>query len=170
MTKPDHYPSDISRVETRPLAVAIGACVAFIVLGTLTGGDQTALEWYAELERPTFLPPTLLVLIMAALYYLIMGAVLYRAQVHVPAGQARKLAVALTVLVMAVNAGWNAVFMNLQVLVAGVVGMAVFVGLLLWLALIFFRTDRTSFWVLLPYVVWSLYDLLWSVQLWTLNR
>lgn len=170
MTQPGTYPSNTTRVETRPLAIAIGACVVFIVLGTLTGGDQAALEWYADLERPAFLPPTLLVLIMAALYYVIMGIVLYRAQVHVPLGQSRKLAVGLTLIVMAVNAIWNAVFMNLQVLAAGVAGMAVFVGLLLWLWLIFLRQDRTSFWILLPYVAWSLFDLFWTLQLWSLNR
>ncbi len=156
-------------METRPLAMALGACVLFIVVGTLTGGDQAALEWYGELERPEFRPPTLLVLLMSALYYVIMGTVLYRAQVHVGPAEGRRLATVLTLVVMAVNALWNAIFMNLQVLLAGVVGMAAFVLLLLWLWLLLLRRDRPSFWVLSPYVLWSLYDLAWSWELWRLN-
>jgi|GEM_PF-1463740 len=170
VSRRDPFPADTTTVQSRPLAVALGACVVFIVVGTLTGGDQAALEWYGELARPEFQPPTLLVLLMSALYYIIMGVVLYRAQVHVPSGPIRRLAVALTLVIMGVNAVWNAVFMNLQVLEAAVVGMSAFVGLVLWLAVILFRKDRASFWILLPYVAWALYDLLWSVQLWGLNR
>lgn len=156
-------------METRPLAMALGACVLFIVVGTLTGGDQAALEWYAELERPGFLPPTLLVLLMSALYYVIMGTILYRAQVHVRPGEGRRLATLLTLVVMGVNALWNAIFLNFQVVVAGWVGMAAFVLLLLSLWFVLLRRDRTSFWILTPYVLWSLYDLAWSWELWRLN-
>ncbi len=169
MTRPDPFPSDTTQLESRPLAVALGACLVFIIVGTLTGGDQAALEWYQELERPELQPPTLLVLLMSALYYLIMGVVLYRAQVHVPAGPVRRAAVTLTLVVMGVNAIWNAVFMQLRLLEAAVLGMAVFVTLVLWLAVLLFNRDRVSFWILLPYVLWALYDLAWSVQLWALN-
>lgn len=169
MTSSAEYPSGTASVRTRPLAVAVVACMAFIVLGGLAGGDAEAAGWYAELQRPDFPVPALLFLLMGAAYYVLMGVVLYRAQVHVPAPGPRRWAVGLTLGVLAVNEAWNVIFLELRNLTAGVMGTGVVFLLLGALSGLLFRHDRISFWVLLPYLAWALFDLVWSVELLRLN-
>lgn len=162
------YPSNAAEVPTRPLALAVAACVGFIVVGSLVPPPQTE-GWYDALAKPAFTAPALLFLLISAGYYLVFGAVLYRAQVHVRAGDLRRRAVGLTLGVMAVNEAWNALLVGFQSLFLGMLGAVVFAVLLGWLWLLFFRQDRMSFWILSPYAAWALYDLAWAVQLWRLN-
>ncbi|TVR66020.1 MAG: hypothetical protein EA422_02825 [Gemmatimonadales bacterium] len=164
------YPSHTTSVRTRPLAVAVVACLAFLVLGGIAGGGAEPEGWYAELTRPDFPVPALLFLLMGAAYYVLVGIVLYRAQVHVPPGGPRRWAVGLTLAVLAVNELWNVVFMELRSLGAGVLGTGTVFLLLAALSALVVRHDRTSFWVLLPYLAWALFDLVWSVELLRLNR
>ncbi len=169
MASSSGYPSDTVSVRTRPLAVAVVACLAFIVLGGLAGAGAQAEGWYAELERPDLPVPALLFLLMGAAYYVLVGIVLYRAQVHVPGPGPRRWAVGLTLSVLAVNELWNVVFLELRSLTAGVLGTGAVFLLLGALSALVFRHDRTSFWVLLPYLAWALFDLVWSVELLRLN-
>jgi translocator protein len=162
------YPPDTAEVRTRPLALAVAACVGFIVVGSLFPPPQTE-GWYDALAKPEFTAPPLLFLLISAGYYLVFGAALYRAQVHVRAGDLRRRAVGLTLGVMAVNEAWNALFVGFESLFLGMLGAAVFALLLAWLWLLFFREDRISFWILSPYAAWALYDLVWAMQLWRMN-
>lgn len=161
-------PPDTATLETRPLAIAIAACIAFAVVGSILGGEPSA-EWYAELEHPSFAVPVWLFLAMGVVYYFLFGTILYRVQAHVADMAVRRRALGLALAVMAMNEVWNAVLVRLESLTAGVAGMVVFTGLLLWLWRILDEHERTAFWVLAPYVLWALYDLAWSVELWRLN-
>jgi len=168
LNQPASYPSGTTQVQTRPLVTSITACLAFIVLGTLLGGAPPD-HWNGELRTPAFGPPAVLFLLMAALYYVIFAFILYRAQVYVSPGRARRWALGLSLGVMAMNELWNVVFLELRSPTAGFVGMALFFALLVWLWVLLFGEERFSFWILSPYAAWAAFDLLWSYQIWRLN-
>jgi translocator protein len=164
-------PPDTSTLETRPLALAIAACIAFAVVGSLLAGPagEMPADWYAGLEQPSFAVPVWLFLAMGVVYYFLLGTTLYRVQAHVAEVAVRRRALCLALAVMAINEVWNAVLFRLESLTAGAVGMVAFTGLLLWLWKILWEHERTAFWVLAPFAIWTLYDLAWSVELWRLN-
>jgi translocator protein len=162
------FPSDTTEVQPRALVIAIVTCLAFALLGGLVGGEPPN-GWAAELQTPEAAPPAILFLLVGALYYLIFGFVLYRIQVHVPERDARRWLLGLTLVVLAVGEIWNAVFVGLRSPGAGFAGMLLFFALLLALWVRLLSRERTSSWILAPYVVWSVYDLFWSFQIWRLN-
>ncbi len=167
--EPGRYPSGTSEVRTRPLVIAIASCLGFAFLARALAPPPEAQAWVMQLERPDFAAPILLVLLMGVFYYLVFGTLLYRAQVHIAPKDGRGAMLGLLYAILAFGAVWNAVFVRLESTVAGAAGaalMAFLFGILAWgLA----SRDRTSFYLLLPYLAWVLYDLAWSLGIWQLN-
>ncbi len=159
-------------IRTRPLAAAVGICVAMMLLASLLGamvGRDVEVEWYAALARPEMAAPGALFLLVSVLYYPLFVFLLYRGMTRVPPGQDRFLVLALAVGALLLNTLWNPVMISLRDPFVGVLGSGVLLLVVTGLLALLLRRDRTAALLLVPYVLWLGWDLVWNWELWRLN-
>jgi tryptophan-rich sensory protein len=95
--------------------------------------------------------------------------VLYRILVHVDDRRGRVAALALTVGMLFLNELWNYVFFGLESMLAGFLGIVVFLVPLTALVVALRKYERLSTGLVAVYWIWVLYDLAWTLALWRLN-
>lgn len=139
-------------------------CLALgIASGLSTAGGMG--NWYQELRKPPGTPPGWLFGPAWSVLYLLMGVALGRLL------QRRAWwAVLLFMVQFALNLSWSPVFFG-----AHRVGAALLVIIVMWLVvlgtiLIAARQDRTSAWLLAPYLVWISYATYLNAGIYLLNR
>ncbi len=156
-----------AELRTRPLTLAIGACIGAVILTALLfpTGDDT---WYQALARPRALLPEFLQAALSLAYYPAMATLLYRAQVHLK-GAIRPAAVTLLLGILLLQVAWNPLLVRSESLVAGVAAAGLLAGALVGLAVLVLPRDRTATLVLAPYVLVGIHDLWWAGALLRLN-
>jgi benzodiazapine receptor len=143
--------SGARRWFTLALWIAVVAAVA------LAGSSVTLPKipnWYASLAKPSFTPPNAVFGPVWTILYLMMAVAVWRIGGGDPA---RKRAVVLFAVQLALNAIWSPVFFGLEM--PGL-GLAVIVALLVSLAatvVVFWRIDRAAGLLLAPYLLWVCY-------------
>jgi benzodiazapine receptor len=141
-----------------------GPPLAAAVLGNALIGKE-AMGWFRQLKAPRMQLPLPAFGVVGAVYYLELGAVLYRAHRN-DDRRVRRLAL----LVLAGNELWNVSFFGRRDPRAGFLGIVAFLAPLqaLQKAVV---SDRPSVLALTPYTLWVIgYDLPWTFRLWRLNR
>jgi len=168
----DGFPSGTMEIQSRPLAAAVVACVAMMLLGSLLGavvGREVEVGWYEALAKPAFEGPAQAFLLVSVLYYPLFAMVLYRGLTRIPRDAPRRQVVGLALAALLLNTIWNPVVIGLRAPFVGVVGTGVLLTLILALVLKLVQRDRVSAFLLVPYLLWVAYDLVWSWELWRLN-
>ncbi len=154
-------------VKGKNLLLSLALCLSFALIGGLLTGD--ALEgWFQYLNQPWYALPLWGWYIVGGLYYGITFTLLYRV-FNLPQSKQRKKALILTLAMMAGNEAWNYLFFGLESTFAAFVSILPFAVLVCILFFVLYRYERTSAWILLPYVLWLGYDILWTYGLWQLN-
>lgn len=148
----------------RPLTVSIGSVLGAAVIGN-AWVSKDDLGWLDGLKRPRMQIPLPAFAAVGAIYYVILGIVIYRA---CDRHDTRSTRLALTVLVL--NEVWNVAFFRFRSARNGFVGILLFM-LPLGALQRAVREDLTSAVMLAPYTAWVVgYDLPWTLSLWRLNR
>lgn len=133
--------------------------LAVVAAVSLAGSSVTLPKiptWYASLAKPSFTPPNAVFGPVWTVLYVMMAVAVWRAGGHAEP-DARRRAVALFALQLALNAIWSPVFFGLE---APRLGLAVIVALLIALAatlVAFWRIDRPAAVLLAPYLSWVCY-------------
>lgn len=157
-----------ARQRRRALWISAGSCLFFAVAGNLLVGEPLS-NWYAALQKPWFLIPIWLFVLVGLLYYGLMGVILYRIQRAVEPPANRPVVLGIGLVVMALNELWNYLFFGLQSTFYGFIGMVGFwVVVTGWLVLLW-RRERRAAQLLLLYWLWVIYDIAWTYALWWLN-
>ncbi|HAD98817.1 MAG TPA: hypothetical protein DCG19_15495 [Cryomorphaceae bacterium] len=149
------------------LLISISTCFAFAILGTLFTGDALQ-EWFPYLEQPSFALSVSGWLLVGTLYYIMAIAILFRL-VSAPDSPERKKLIQWTLAMLAGNELWNFLFFGLESTLAGFIGLIPFAAVVVWFFIQLRAYDRLSSWILLPYLLWLVYDLVWAYSLWRLN-
>lgn len=154
-------------MQLRPALIAFGlALIGAALEGILAGrGVRPRL---AEFRQPAASPSLIVWGAIGFLYYATCFGIAYRLLSLDLAGEAR-IAFSLLLAVMLGNAFWNYTFfrrgdlhMTLWVTIAyGVTTVALFVALV--------RIDAFAAWLLVPYLVYSIYGAWWTFTVWRLN-
>lgn len=152
---------------------AIGLIVFLaICLGTSAiGGIVTATSvdgWYQQLAKPSFNPPdwvfapvwTTLFILMA-----IAGWRVWRSR----ANAARNVALALFGVQLALNLSWSFVFFGLKRIDLALIDIVVLLVAIAANAVLFWRIDRPSGLLFLPYAAWVGFAAVLNAALWQLN-
>lgn len=125
-------------------------------------------EWYAELAKPDWNPPAWVFGPVWTLLYTMMAVAAWRVW-WARGWQGARLALAVFLLQLVLNALWSMLFFGLQA-----PGVA-FIEILLLLAAIsatialFYREDRLTVWLLLPYWLWVAFASVLNFTLWIMN-
>ena len=128
-------------------------------------------EWYPNLEKPSFTPPSWVFAPVWTLLYALMGLSLYlaserRSKEDEGLWQASK---ALFGIQLILNVLWSYVFFGRRS-----PGWALVEILFLWAAIVattlaFYRISRTAGLLLLPYLLWSSFAVVLNGSIWRLN-
>ncbi|WP_342455453.1 TspO/MBR family protein [Aquabacter sediminis] len=132
-------------------------CALLMVAVAAIGGAVTSSQiptWYATLPKPSFTPPNAVFPVAWTILYFMMGICLWRLWDRAPDSPARRPAIALFLVQLALNFAWSPVFFALHAVWAA---FAIIVVLILVLAATMrfaFRADALAGWLLVPYLLW----------------
>ena len=150
------------------LAVGVSFCASFVGSAATFSGDS--FTWYDSLKKPVFTPPGWVFGPAWTILYLMMGIAAFLVwQKGGPKSHVR-VALACFVVQLILNAAWSVIFFGFHS-----AGWALFDIILLWLAIIatvisFWRVDRVSAGLLLPYIVWVSFAVVLNAGIYLLNR
>lgn len=143
------------------------ACFAVSGAGALFTLSSVG-SWYAELTKPPFNPPDWIFGPVWTALYAMMAIAVWRVW-REPASAARKPGLLLFWIQLTLNLLWSALFFGLQN-----PGLALLNILLLLFSIaatcrLFFRSDRTAGWLLVPYLAWVSFASVLNASIWFLN-
>ncbi|GAB4069128.1 tryptophan-rich sensory protein [Ancylobacter sonchi] len=135
------------------LVVSVGLCLAVGAIGSLATTPKIP-TWYAGLTKPAWTPPDAVFPVAWTTLYVLMAVALWRLwQLHTTS-PARRLAVALFFLQLALNALWSPMFFGLEAPGAALAVIILLVGAVaatIWASA---RIDTIAAWLLAPYLLW----------------
>lgn len=138
------------------LVGSVGLCLAVGAIGALATNPQIP-TWYAGLAKPAWTPPDAVFPFVWTTLYVLMAVALWRLwQLHTPS-KARRLAIALFLVQLALNALWSPVFFGLEATgpaLAVIVLLIAAIVATIWASA---RLDATAAWLLAPYLLWVAY-------------
>lgn len=113
--------------------------------------------WYAGLTKPFWTPPPIAFPIVWTALYILMAIALWRLWDRADPSKARRQAIGLFLVQLALNAIWSPVFFGWhEIRTALVIILLLLLSIAATIAASL-RADRAAAWLLMPYVVWVAY-------------
>ncbi|WP_107040101.1 TspO/MBR family protein [Brumimicrobium mesophilum] len=139
------------------------ACsLACLGLGALSGLSSMAnfQDWYATLNKPFFTPPNWIFGPAWTILYILMGGSLAIIWQIASIGRYptiikfAKRGIVIFIIHFLFNLAWTPIFFNLHMIGLALVVILILLGLIIILIRHFYRLDRLSAFLLIPYLVW----------------
>ena len=144
------------KIRVKALITALAVPLLAGGLGALLAGGM---ESYEELARPPLSPPGWLFPVVWTLLYIMMGAASYRVYVLRWPVDARRSALRLYALQLAVNALWPLLFFRFSLWWASAVWLVLLIALVAMTEAAFKRLDDLAALLLAPYLLWCIFAL-----------
>ena len=142
--------------STLRLIVCLALCLALSsIAGSVTASRNPT--WYAGLIRPSWTPPDWTFPVVWTTLYILMGLCLWLLWDRAIPGAARRWAIILFIVQLALNAVWSPVFFSLH---ATRPALAIIVLMVIAIALVIataWHVQRTAAWLMVPYLFWASY-------------
>ena len=148
------------------LSALVVCLLAVIAEGLLAGGKVR--EHLRQIKQPRASPPMWLWIAIGLAYYVICYTILFRLFARGGDGM-RNVAVGFVIVILAANAFWNYLFFRAKNFLACLVLSLGYGILVVALLVMLARIDRTSAFVLLPYVAYLAYAGRLQYSIWRLN-
>jgi translocator protein len=154
--------------EMKQLIASLAICLAVGLLGSLITSPAIP-TWYAELNKPTFNPPSWVFGPVWTILYILMAVAAWLIWRQGRPTEGVKLALALFALQLALNLLWSFIFFGCHSPLYAYVEI-----MLLWLAIVFTiisftRLSHPAAWLMFPYLLWVTYASLLNYAIWKLN-
>ena len=146
--------------------IGIGAAELAGLAAGLLGG--TGGGFYDTLVQPPLAPPGWVFPVVWTVLYALMGAASYR--VYERDAQNRSTALTLYIVQLAVNFLWPIVFFWFERIGAAMAVLIVMTVLVLLTAVQFYRADKIAGWLMVPYLLWTVFALYLNIGVYFLNR
>ena len=137
------------------------------VSGYLSGSGIN--DWFRELEKPSFNPPSWVFGPVWTLLYLLMGVSLFRVM-QAPANSSRNIAVSWFLIQLALNFMWSLIFFRWQLLAVAFAEIIVLWVAIMIMILKFYKIDKTAAFLQIPYLLWVTFATMLSGAFWLLNH
>jgi len=154
---------------THARTIAIGLPMGLAVVGAIATGDGLK-TWYPTLKKSKLVIPLWAFTPAAIGYSVLCGRLLSRLLRMERTTPDRTAALLLLGSMMGANEGWNYLFLGRHSMRAGFFGMIGYTLLTIRLYRLLRRCDPPAARMLRPYVGWLGYDLVYTFELWRLNR
>lgn len=145
--------------------IGIGAAELVGLLARLCSGANDT--FYEELNQPPLAPPEWLFPVVWTILYAMMGAASY--QIYSSGSDERRGAMALYVIQLAVNFCWTLVFFRFHALGAAAAILILLNVLLVLTVVRFWKIRRSAGWLMLPYLLWTLFASYLNLGIYFLN-
>jgi len=149
-------------------AIAIAVVVLVSALGQMATYPNLA-PWYANLVKPAFNPPDWIFAPVWTALYILMALAGWRIM-RQPSSLARRRALTLFFLQLALNAAWSWMFFAAHSPLLGLVNIAPQFLIIFATMVTFHRLDRIAGWCLAPLAAWIGYAGVLNGAIWWLNR
>lgn len=147
---------------------SLGICVISAILEGLFAGKNVK-AFFEKLKFPAYSAPLWVWYIIGGFYYAIFFFLLYRILRYDADATLKYLSLALVLVMMAVNAGWNYVFFRKQDMFLSFIPFVFYPFLAIALFITLLQFDTAAAYALGAYLVYLLYAVRWSYGLWKLN-
>jgi tryptophan-rich sensory protein len=148
--------------------LAAGPVALAGALGTLATRPNIP-TWYAGLAKPGFTPPNWVFAPAWTALYALMAYALWRVLSLPRDTDGRSGALTAFSVQLALNAAWSWAFFAGQSPIAGLLVIVLLLAAILWTLARFWRLDRLSGLLLLPYLAWVVYATALNFAIWRLN-
>lgn len=141
------------RFRWKPFLVSI--LIAFVAgfLGFLL--SRGGMEAFQQANQPSWAPPDWLFPVVWSILYLLMG--ISAALVYQSGRDGVGEALRVYVLQLVLNVGWTAVFFGFHLYFAAFLWLLVLLAAIIVMIVRFFRIDRLSAYLQIPYLLWTLF-------------
>ena len=144
----------------RPWArIAVLTVPAIVLLGSLSGyvsNSGYGNDWFAALEKPSFMPPGWAFGVVWPILYACIGVA--AAMIHaLPPSDAKRKALTLFYVQLALNFAWSPVFFAAHDMRAGVVIIIMMLAFAAGAAGQFFRLRAGAGYLMMPYLAWLVF-------------
>ena len=144
----------------------------FIVLITFSasaiGGVVTSIykePWYSQIIQPSFSPPSWVFGPVWTALYLMMSMSIW---LHWISTKNKKVLIIYFIHIF-FNGLWSIIFFGFHNIMIALLNLIVILFFIIWLLVIYYRTNKLSFLLMLPYLLWSCYALLLNSNIYYLN-
>ena len=178
MSQPNRFPPDtadtadaadkaVEATRRWPgVVVAVVVTFAFAAIGTLA--TTSGLDpWYADLEKPSWTPPSWLFSPVWTALYIAMAVAAWR--VWSAAGPRAWPALVVYMVQLALNAAWSVLFFGLENPAAAAVDIVALLLAIVATMVMFARHDRVAVYLLVPYLLWTGFATALNLSIWSLN-
>lgn len=124
-------------------------------------------EYYGTLTKPPIAPAGIVFPIAWAILYALIGAAIYL--ISLSDSGIKNKAYAFYIVQLVINFLWSPVFFGLKSLAGGVILALLLLFFSVCTAVLFFRINKTAFYLFVPYVIWTAYALYLSIGFYLLN-
>ena len=145
------------------IPLAVGGMSGFFTIKAIPG-------WYATLNKPWFNPPNWLFSPVWTALYIMMGISLWLVWKTKAEGRIRQKAFYLFGAQLVLNFLWSLLFFNLHQIGVALVEILLLWGTLLCTIIAFARVNKTSAWLLVPYISWVSFATVLNYGIWALNK
>ncbi len=126
--------------------------------------------WYAGIHKPSFTPPGWLFGPVWTLLYVLMGIALYLVWRKGLAAKGVKIALAVFLVQLALNALWSFAFFGAESPLAGLVVIVALWGMIAASIAAFAPVSRAAAALLVPYILWVSFATILNASIYFLNR
>jgi translocator protein len=149
-------------------AVALGTVAGALIVGQLATFPNLA-PWYAGLAKPSFNPPNWIFGPVWTVLYLLMAFAVWRVLRLPGRTSARRLALTLFFLQLALNVAWSFMFFSAHSPLLGMLNIVPQWISIVATTAIFYRVDRIAALCLLPLVAWVAFAVVLNFTILKLN-
>ncbi|NIP23668.1 MAG: tryptophan-rich sensory protein [Phycisphaerae bacterium] len=153
------------------IKVIISLAVTFSapVIASLVTDPATS-NWYANLNKPSFNPPGWIFGPVWTVLYILMAVSAALVWYRGLAGPKVRIALALYIVQLVLNALWTPIFFGLQMPLLAFIDIVLLWAAILITVLTFLRVSRYAALLMAPYLIWTTFAAILNFSLWYLNR
>jgi len=144
------------------LSEIVGAASGLLSMDCMRSFNDTV-------AQPPLSPPGFLFPIVWTILYALMGIGAARVSMTAPSAE-RSRGLNLFVIQLAMNFLWSPVFFCLKAFAFAFFWLLGLLGIVIWMALEFRKTDRTAAWLQIPYILWLCFAAYLNFGIWMLSR
>lgn len=152
-----------------PVVIGVLICLAAGLLGSLVTMPAVESAWFIQLNKPFFQPPNWLFAPVWTILYILMGAaagIIYTTSRKTAAG---KTALLLFAVQLVFNVIWSFLFFGSHMLLLASVDIVLLWAVLLATIVNFWKINRASAVMLIPYILWVTFASVLTITLFLMN-
>jgi tryptophan-rich sensory protein len=138
-----------------------------LVIGFIT---SSASKQYGNINKPMFSPPSWVFPIVWTILYILIGIAAYRIYQLKKQGKNTKNALVYYSIQLILNFLWPIIFFKLQLYGVAYIELLILLIFIVITTIKFFKVDKIAGFIMLPYILWSLYTSILNLFVWILNE